>query len=62
MKRNKIIIFQKLGSFLAVSVAFFLATLPAYSQDEPDSVAEQAAPRPIRDTFESTWLIDNQSV
>ena len=47
---------------MAVSVVFFLATLPAYSQDEPDSVAEQAAPRPIRDTFESTWLIDNQSV
>ncbi|MEX1241568.1 MAG: DUF5777 family beta-barrel protein [Cyclobacteriaceae bacterium] len=62
MKTNRIIIYEKLGSLLVLGMLFILANLSAYAQDEADSVVEQTAPKPIRDTFESAWLIDNQSV
>ncbi|UKJ06117.1 DUF5777 family beta-barrel protein [Solitalea lacus] len=42
------------------TTAFMLITLPSFAQDDSVKV-EDSGNKPVRSTFESTWIIDNQT-
>ena len=46
---------------LVMTLVFLLASLPLLAQDEPKE-KEDDGMKPVRGTFESSWIIDNQTV
>src|SRR6476620_9146810 len=48
---------------VSITMLLFFAA-PAYSQDTTDSAAAPAAPapKPVKNTFDGVWIIDNQTV
>lgn len=59
MKSN-LTIFKTFGAVLFGMVLFFPSAVLMAQDGEQE--AKAAAPKPVKNTFESTWLIDNQSV
>ncbi len=58
--KSYLAIHQLFGAVLFGMVLFF-APFSLMAQDEKQE-EQAAAPKPVKNTFESTWLIDNQSV
>lgn len=58
--KSYLAIYKLFGAVLLGMVLFF-SSLPLMAQDE-NQEEQAAAPKPVKNTFESTWLIDNQSV
>lgn len=51
----------KLFGAVLLGMVLFFGSSPLMAQDEKQE-EQSAAPKPVKNTFESTWLIDNQSV
>lgn len=52
---------HKLFGAVLFGMVFFFASSSLMAQDE-NQEGQATAPKPVKNTFESTWLIDNQSV